>query len=131
MKIGKLEDVIENPNLYKIKLVYNQKKKYFKLPVLNLVLIGLIYVISLFIITNIMLNLITWLFTILIGIYVLIKFKQCRELLSMLITVEVNKNKEKYDKKKKIIISNWTDWKVYLLVGINVIIISHCLAVSL
>ncbi|MGO1819153.1 MAG: hypothetical protein ACTH0S_05665, partial [Senegalia sp. (in: firmicutes)] len=98
---------------------------------LNLVLIGLIYVISLFIITNIMLNLITWLFTILIGIYVLIKFKQCRELLSMLITVEVNKNKEKYDKKKKIIISNWTDWKVYLLVGINVIIISHCLAVSL
>lgn len=131
MKIGKLEDVVENPNLYKIKLVYNQKKKYFKLPVLNLVLIGLIYVISLFIITNIMLNLITWLFTILIGIYVLIKFKQCRELLSMLITVEVNKNKEKYDKKKKIIISNWTDWKVYLLVGINVIIISHCLAVSL
>lgn len=131
MKTGKLEDVVENPNLYKIKLVYNQKKKYFKLPVLNLVLIGLIYVISLFIITNIMLNLITWLFTILIGIYVLIKFKQCRELLSMLITVEVNKNKEKYDKKKKIIISNWTDWKVYLLVGINVIIISHCLAVSL
>lgn len=131
MKTGKLEDVVENPNLYKIKLVYKQKKKYFKLPVLNLVLIGLIYVISLFIITNIMLNLITWLFTILIGIYVLIKFKQCRELLSMLITVEVNKNKEKYDKKKKIIISNWTDWKVYLLVGINVIIISHCLAVSL
>ncbi|WP_204195241.1 MULTISPECIES: hypothetical protein [unclassified Staphylococcus] len=130
MAKGTLEDVTENPNLYKIRLVYKQRRKYFKLPTLNLILGLLLYGLTTYIAQSVILSASIWFLTIIIGIYVLMKFKQCRELIGKLMTEEINKQNTN-TKKKVIVLSKWGDWKLYTLIIINIIIASHCLTLTL
>lgn len=130
MAKGTLEDVTENPNLYKIGLVYKQRKKYIKLPTLNLILGLLLYGLTTYIAESVILSASVWFLTIIIGIYALMKFKQCRELLGKLMTEEINKQNTN-TKKKVIVLSKWGDWKLYTLIIINIIIGSHCLTLTI
>ncbi|MDN0189172.1 hypothetical protein [Staphylococcus cohnii] len=130
MAKGTLEDVTENPNLYKIGLVYKQRKKYIKLPTLNLILGLLLYGLTTYIAESVILSASVWFLTIIIGIYALMKFKQCRELLGKLMTEEINKQNTN-TKKKVIVLSKWGDWKLYTLIIINIIIASHCLTLTI
>src|SRR5699024_12267612 len=83
---GQKEENLDIQKLkYKIKMISRQKKKYNNLLLLNFLLIMSILFITKNVTINLWLSLSAFLITIIVGIYVLIKVKQCRDLLGVLL----------------------------------------------
>lgn len=115
---------------YKIKMLSKQKKKYNNLLVLNMVFVLSILVVTKQINTLLWLNIAGFILTVVIGIYVLIMIKQCRELLSNLIENFIKKS-EGNVRNNRYKISKLQDLYTYLIIIINIYLISNSLSFAL
>lgn len=130
---GQKEENLDIQKLkYKIKMISRQKKKYNNLLLLNFLLIMSILFITKNVTINLWLSLSAFLITIIVGIYVLIKVKQCRDLLGVLLknfikkTAQMGSNNNNQYK-----VSRLQDVYTYITIIINISLISHTLSLSL
>jgi|SRR5699024_9041787 len=115
---------------YKIKTLSKQKKKYNNLLVLNMVFVLSTLVVTKQINTLLWLNIAGFILTVVIGIYVLIMIKQCRELLSNLIENFIKKSEGNVTN-NRYKISKLQDLYTYLIIIINVYVMSNSLSFAL
>lgn len=130
---GQKEENLDIQKLkYKIKMISRQKKKYNNLLLLNFLLIMSILFITKNVTINLWLSLSAFLITIIVGIYVLIKVKQCRDLLGVLLKNFIKKTAQTgSNNNNQYKVSRLQDVYTYITIIINISLISHTLSLSL
>src|SRR5699024_12275704 len=117
---------------HKIIMINRQKKKYKNLLLLNFLLILSILFITKNVTINLWLTLPAFLITIIVGVYVLIKVKQCRDLLGALLKKFLKKKAQvESNNNNQYKVSRLQDAYTYITIIINISLMSHTLSLTL